>query len=110
MSLSSKFWHVCVPTRLLLAVVVYALPDRWLPVAGIVALFGAAGLLYRFATYTESQVGAFKQRVTWNNVRPFHALMWIIFAVLALSQNKRAKWIPVIDIAMGCLFRVVYFT
>jgi hypothetical protein len=106
----SKFWQFCVPVRVLLAIAVCFLPTRFLPYAGALALFGVAGLLYRFFTYTDSQLGAFNQRVTWNSVRPLHAMIWALFAVLAVSKNTRAKWIPFVDVAVGVAFYLKIFT
>jgi len=100
-NLSSTFWLRCVPARLVLAVAIYYLPVRWLPFAGLVSLVGAAGLTYRAVTFSPTQRGAFHQPVTWNVARPFHAVGWLMFAVLAFGQNPNAKIIPFLDLAFG---------
>jgi hypothetical protein len=105
MAQDSKFWRYCVPARVVVGVVVWFLPERWLPLAGCIALAGVAGLLYRTFTYDEKQLGAFNQRVTWNTLRPLHAMIWTLFAVLALSKNPHSKWIPFIDVGFGALAR-----
>jgi hypothetical protein len=96
---------VCIPTRLVLALVVIFLPNSWLPVAGAVALIGVGGLLYRTATFDDQQLGAFKQPVTWNSARPIHAIFWTVFAILALSKNSAAKLIPWLDVLFGVFSR-----
>lgn len=108
-TLSGKFWYRCVPARLVIAVALSLVPLTWLPLFGVAALFGAAGLLYRTVTYNRRQVGVFNQPVTWNAARPIHALLWLVFGILAISQNPRARVIPFIDVLVGivahCLLR-----
>ena len=103
----SKFWGICIPVRLVLALVVWFLPSDWLPLAGFVAMVGVVGLMYRFATYDSKQVGVFKQPVTWNNLRPIHACVWAIFAYLAVTKNPRAKFIPFADVLLGAAARTM---
>lgn len=110
MSVDAKFWGMCIPVRLTIAVVVLLFPNRWLPFAGAVALIGALGLVFRTLTYSPSQLGAFKQKVYWNNLRPVHALMWFVFAVLAFKQDSRAKIIPFIDVVFGAIAREQFAT
>jgi len=102
-NLSHTFWFKCVPARLVIALLIYALPVRWLPLAGFLSLFGVIGLTYRTITFTQAQHGAFNQPVTWNAARPFHALGWLVFAILAMQKNTGAKIIPFLDVAFGIL-------
>lgn len=102
-NLLRTFWLGCVPARLALALGIYCLPVRWLPFAGFLSLFGVAGLTYRTLTFTQTQRGAFDQPVTWNVVRPFHAVGWSAFAMLAFNRNPDAKIIPFLDLAFGIL-------
>ena len=102
-NLSRTFWMWCVPARLGIAFVIYCLPVRWLPLAGFLSLFGVAGLMYRALTFQRTQRGAFNQPVTWNAVRPFHAMGWLVFAILAIGHNPDAKIIPFLDVAFGVL-------
>jgi hypothetical protein len=105
MSVNAKFWGVCVPVRLAIAVVVCLFPNRWLPFAGAVALIGAIGLIFRTLTYSPAQLSFFKHKVYWNNLRPVHAFMWLVFAFLAFEQDPRAKIIPFIDVVFGAIAR-----
>jgi hypothetical protein len=108
-ALTRKFWLGCVPARLVMALVLYFVPLSWLPFFGVAALFGVAGLLYRTFTYDRQQVGVFKQPVTWNAARPVHALIWLVFAILAISRNSCARIVPFIDVLAGiCLHRVLH--
>lgn len=101
----SKFWGICIPVRIALAVLVWFLPEAWLPAAGAVALLGVAWLLYRFVTYDSQQLGVFKQHVTWNNLRPIHVAIWGLFSFLALTKNPHAKFIPFADVFLGAVGR-----
>lgn len=100
-NLSRTFWLKCIPARLVLAFLIYAVPVHWLPLVGFLSLFGAIGLTYRALTFNQAQRGAFDQPVTWNGARPFHALFWLLFAILAMNKNPNAKIIPFLDVAFG---------
>ena len=100
-TLSDKFWLWCIPARLVIALVVGFIPADWLPFAGALALIGAGGLLYRAFTFNKQQLGAFKQPVTWNDTRPVHATLWILFAFLAFYKKDIARIIPFVDVLFG---------
>jgi hypothetical protein len=107
MDLGSKFWGMCVPARITIALIVWFIPTVWLPAAGIIALVGVGWLVYRFATFDSTQVGVFKQPVTWNFLRPMHAAVWSLFAYLALTKNTHAKFFPFADVVLGAAVRAM---
>jgi hypothetical protein len=100
-NLSHAFWFKCIPARLVIAFLLYVIPVRWLPLVGGLSLLGVIGLTYRTLTFTKTQRGAFNQPVTWNAARPFHAVVWLLFAILAIQKNTSAKIIPFLDVAFG---------
>jgi hypothetical protein len=104
-SRDSKYWGICIPARITLAVLLWFIPDSWLPAAGAAALLGVAWLLFRFATFDSKQLGVFKQPVTWNSLRPVHAAVWGLFGFLALTKNPHARFIPFADVLLGAVGR-----
>ena len=101
--LNSVFWRVCIPVRLGIATMVWFLPDRWLPLVGLVAIIGAVYLMYRFLTFEAKQEGIFGQPVVWNHLRPMHALVWVVFAYLAFMKNPHAKILQFGDVLLGAV-------
>lgn len=103
--LKSKFFTQCIPARCLLAAGVYATKDEymkyWMAPAGLAAVAG----VYRYATYNDDQIGAFGQKVWWNNTRIIHSIISIIFIILiAQGKYNYARALPIIDLIIGIGF------
>jgi hypothetical protein len=66
------------------------------------------GFLYLFFTGTR-KTGAFGEKVWWNNLRPVHALLYLLFAYNAI-QGKRNAWVYLlVDALIGLVsFLFVY--
>lgn len=101
--MSSTFWFACVPTRLLLATVIWFAPQNILNIFGWVALLGVAGFVWRMATFDRNQTQLSKP-VDWNHIRPLHIITWLVFAVLVFSKSNAARYIPFIDVLIGVVF------
>jgi hypothetical protein len=92
----------CIGTRTLLAIVAKMISVRYLPILGYIALIPAIGFIYLFlsgARKTGSET--FGAKIWWNNLRPVHALVYILFAYAAISKNKDAWIILAIDVIIG---------
>ena len=97
----------CIPTRFLLAYILSKLSQTQLKIAGFVLLLPVFGFLYIYVTGSR-KTGAETRGapIWWNHLRPLHALLYLVSAVLALQANKRAYMPIVID----TLFGLVAFT
>ncbi len=73
---------------------------RWL---GYLAMLPAIGFIYIFLTGarpTGLEVGG--GRIWWNNLRPLHAGMYLIFAYLAITGSTQyAWWVLAADVIIG---------
>ena len=73
---------------------------RWL---GYLALIPAIGFIYIFLTGsrpTGLEVGG--GRIWWNNLRPVHAGMYLLFAYLAITGNTMYAWrVLAVDVLLG---------
>lgn len=105
----------CLGTRSLFAYLAkQANPEqlRWL---GYLALLPAIGFIYIFLTGTRPtglEVGG--GRIWWNNLRPVHAAMYLLFAYLAITGTNiysvTAWHILAADVLLGlAAFLVHYF-
>jgi hypothetical protein len=99
----------CIGTRTLFVLLAKFLDKKYLPYMGYVGLGIAIGFSIIFITgIRDTGPEVFGDKIWWNNLRPVHALLYFIFAYLAITQNDYS-WIPLmIDVLLG-LFSFVIF-
>jgi len=96
------FLFGCIVVRFLFVLISKYINPRYLPILGILALIPAAGftVIYLFDLRKRGNE-TFGQKIWWNNLRPIHASLYILFALLALKENKYS-WIPLLlDVIIG---------
>jgi len=91
----------CMGARLLLAYLASVANKTWLRVMGYLALLPAIGFLYLFVSGTRNTVGAFGEKIWWNSLRPVHALMYGLFAYAAITGNRNAWILLLLDALIG---------
>ena len=95
------FLFGCIGTRLMFAYVAKTRTE-FLPYMAIVAVLIATGLMYFYLSGTRTTgPEVFGGEIWWNNLRPVHATMYMLFAALAAQKNKNAYWILFIDAMLG---------
>ena len=99
----------CILIRTLIVIFVKKISKKYLPYLGILALLPAFGfLIIYFGGYRKTGPETLGNKIWWNQLRPVHALLYLIFAYLAI--NKEAlSYIPLlIDVIIG-LLAFLYF-
>lgn len=94
----------CVGTRSLFAYMAKTVKLEYLPYMGYLALVPGLGFIYIYLTGSR-QTGAevMGDKIWWNILRPFHALMYFTFAYYAI-QKQRSAWIfLLIDVVVGLI-------
>lgn len=99
------FYLLCIPIRLILAYVAYKL-DKMPPVLqySFIILTTAIGLGF-WSIYlngwrkTGLETGG--KPIWWNNLRPIHGSLYLLYAGLALSGVKNAWVVLLIDVIIG---------
>lgn len=83
--------------------------QAYLPYFGAFALLPGIGFLYIFATDTR-KTGAevFGDEIWWNNLRPVHGLLYLLFGVLALQKKSYSWLILLIDVCVGLTSFLIY--
>lgn len=92
----------CIPTRLLLALSAYKIDREKLPYMSILTIPIALGFLniyFRSPRNTGPEV--FGDKIWWNDLRPVHATLYILFSVFALKKNKNAWILLLLDALLG---------
>lgn len=92
----------CIGTRALFVVIAKNLSTNYLRYAGFLALLPAIGFMYIFLTGAR-QTGpeTMGGRIWWNNLRPFHAILYFLFAYNAINGVRSAWVYLLIDVIFG---------
>ena len=103
------FLLLCIPARLGLTALAKFIPLNYLPVMGVVYLVIGVSFLY---------LNLFNKRLTgvetggdviwWNDLRPVHGFLAIIFAILAISKVRDAWIVLLVDTLIGLIAFLVY--
>ena len=96
----------CIGVRTLFVIVARYINIKYLPILGYIALIPAIGFIYLFATGSrKTGFEVLGDKIWWNNLRPFHALLYLLFAYNAINGNP-ISWIY---LAMDVLFGLSSF-
>ena len=99
----------CIGIRSLFVIVAKYISTNYLKYLGYLALLPAIGFIYIFLTGTrESGPETFGDKIWWNNLRPIHAILYLLFAYNAIIGNKEAWIYLLIDVVFGFISFLVY--
>ena len=94
----------CIGTRTLFLYLAKIANKTYLKYIGYLALIPAIGFIYLFlsgARKTGTEV--FGDKIWWNNLRPIHGLLYLLFAYNAINGNKMAWVYLLIDVIIGLI-------
>ena len=99
----------CIGVRSLFVVIAKTINTNYLKYLGYLALLPAIGFIYIYLTGTrESGPETFGDKIWWNNLRPIHAILYLLFAYNAIIGNKNA-WIYLLaDVLIGLISFLIY--
>ena len=103
----NKFLLICIPVRLLLAYVAYALPPGYLPYLSLLTIIIGLGFManYLFDLRPNGHIGP-EGKIWWNAIRPVHAALYIMFSAYAYKGAHQAYAILVADALLGLIFHL----
>jgi hypothetical protein len=92
----------CIGMRSLFVIIAKKIDIKYLPYLGYLALLPAIGFIYIYVTGSR-KTGAevFGGKIWWNNLRPFHAILYSLFAYNAIIGNSNAWIFLLIDVIFG---------
>ena len=94
----------CIGTRSMFVYIAKNVDTTYLRYIGYLALLPAIGFFYIFFTgsrQTGSEV--FGSKIWWNNLRPIHGLLYLLFAYNAIMGNKSAWIYLLVDVIFGLI-------
>jgi len=94
----------CIGTRSMFVYIAKNVDITYLRYIGYLALLPAIGFFYIFFTGSR-QTGAevFGKKIWWNNLRPIHGILYLLFAYNAITGNKNAWIYLLVDVIFGLL-------
>jgi hypothetical protein len=95
--------------RSLFVVIAKYIDIKYLPYLGYLALLPAIGFIYIFLTgIRKSGPETFGDKIWWNNLRPVHAILYLLFAYNAIIGNQSAWIYLFIDVLIGLISFLIY--
>ena len=103
------FLFGCIGSRFAFTVI-SALASGWiLTLLGIIALIPVIGWFYIiFIGKRDTGLEVLGDKIWWKNLRPVHMLLWGFFSYLAITGNKKAWLVLLVDTLFGLSSFLVY--
>lgn len=90
----------CIGARSALAYATKVINPNYLPYIGIIILFGAIRFIYLFFTNPTGPQFLGKD-IWWNNIRPFHFILYLLFAITAFMKKSYAWLFLALDVLLA---------
>jgi len=99
----------CIGIRVLFVIVAKNINIKYLKYLGYLALIPAIGFIYLYISGTRnSGLGVFGENIWWTNLRPIHAILYLLFAYNAIIGNRNAWIILLVDVSLGLLSFLIH--
>jgi hypothetical protein len=94
----------CIFVRSLLVLIVKNIKTKYLPIIGYIALLPAIDFFtIYFFNLRKTGPEVLGDKIWWNDFRPIHGLLYLIFAYLAIHKNKDAWLLLLLDVILGLI-------
>lgn len=99
----------CIGVRSIFVLIAKNASTYYLQILGYLALLPAIGFIYIYLTGSRP-VGAevFGEKIWWNNLRPIHASLYLLFSYNAINGNKMAYQYLLFDVIFGLVSFLVH--
>ena len=99
----------CIGLRIVLVYLAYVSNLQHLRYMGYLAFLVAAGFFYIFLTNSrKTGPEVFGDKIWWDNLRPVHGLLYLLFAYNAVNGNKNAWMYLLVDVVIGLMSFLVF--
>jgi hypothetical protein len=99
----------CIGVRSLFVIIAKYINIKYLKYLGYLALLPAIGFMYVYVSgIRNTGLGAFGQKIWWNQLRPIHSILYFLFAYNAIIGNKNAWIYLLVDVLIGLLSFLIY--
>jgi hypothetical protein len=99
----------CIGVRSLFVVIAKYTNINYLKYLGYLALMPAIGFLYIYLTGSrKTGPETMGEKIWWNNLRPIHSILYLLFAYNAIKGNKQAWIFLLADVLLGLISFLIY--
>tara|TARA_B100001123_G_C14825521_1_gene834012 strand:+ start:177 stop:563 length:387 start_codon:yes stop_codon:yes gene_type:complete len=103
------FLLLCIPARILLVYLAKYIPLKYLPIMGIIFLIIGCTFLYlNFFDKRKTGLETGGNAIWWNDIRPVHGFLAILFGILALKKIRDAWIVLAIDVLFGLIAFLIF--
>ena len=103
-----KFIFGCMFVRGLFVLIAKYINKKYLPYLGVSALPLVLGFVYVYFGGFKRKRGVFGEIIWWGNLRPIHAILYSIFAYLAINKSKHSYVPLLLDMMMSLVSFFIY--
>lgn len=103
------FLFGCIGTRTLLVYLAKNANKTYLALMGYLSILPAVGFFYLYLTGSR-KTGAevFGDKIWWNDLRPIHGFMYLLFAYNAIIGNSFAWIFLLVDVIIGLVSFLIF--
>ena len=99
----------CIGTRSFFVILAKYIDIKYLPILGYLALIPAIGFIYIYLTGSRKTGGeVFGKKIWWNELRPIHGFLYLMFAYKAILRKKTAWVYLLFDVIIGLISFLIY--
>lgn len=99
----------CIGTRLLLVYIAKNIDVNLLKYMGYLLLLPAFGFIFIYLTgIRKTGDEVFGDKIWWNNLRPVHGILYLLFSYNAINGNKKSWIYLFIDVIFGLISFLIY--
>ncbi len=98
----------CIPVRVSIMLLAKNYTN-YLKILSYFAIVISIGFFYLFLSGSRTTgTETFGDKIWWNNLRPVHGLLYLLFALFAYNENKHAWIFLLIDVMLGLISFITF--
>ena len=99
----------CMGIRLLLVYLAKTLNPNYVKYLGYISILIGLSFIYLFFSGSrKTGPEVFGDNIWWNNLRPVHAILYLLFAYNAINGNNKAWMFLLVDVIIGFISFIIY--
>ena len=104
-----KFLIGCIGLRIIIAILAKNANESQLKKLGFLALIPALGFISLYLFDLRKRGFEAGGKIWWNDVRPIHGILYLLFAIYAIKSVKNAWLVLALDVILGLLFWIMKY-
>ena len=103
------FLFGCIGLRSLFVIIAKYINLNYLKYLGYLALLLAIGFTYIYLSGTrKTGIEVFGDKIWWNDLRPFHAILYFLFSYNAIIGNPQSWLYLLVDVLLGLISFLIF--